>query len=173
VPADGVEAFDGFCAWAYPQLVAALDHIVADAAVAEELAQEALIRAFQRWDRVSAMRSPLGWTVHVGTNLARSVLRRRMVRWRAHRLLAAEGREEIREIDPAVRVTVVAALSQLTVPQREVVVLRYFLGLTTVEIGEVLGLEANAVRQRTHRALHALRRHLTEPGTVREPSHDT
>ncbi|WP_052668323.1 sigma factor [Nitriliruptor alkaliphilus] len=56
------DAFHAFCVEAHPRLVAALGHVVGDHAVAEELAQEALVRAHQRWRRVSQLESPLGWT---------------------------------------------------------------------------------------------------------------
>lgn len=126
------------------------------------------MRAYQRWERVSQLRSPLGWTVHVGTNLARSLLRRQLAHRRAQRVLAAEP-AGAREPDTPLRLTIAAALAQLTVHQREVLVLRYFLGLDTLECGELLGLDPNAVRQRTHRAAGALRRELAGEQHVREP----
>lgn len=149
--------FDAFCVAAYPRLVAALGHVVGDRAVAEELAQEALVRAHQRWGRVSQLDSPLGWTVHVGTNLARSHLRRRVIARRVDRQLAADAPTEHLDPDAADAVAIRAAMATLSFPQREAVVLRFVVGLTAVEAGQVLGVAPAAVRARTHRALGILR----------------
>jgi RNA polymerase sigma factor (sigma-70 family) len=168
---EGQRDFDEFCMSAYPRLVAALGHIVENRCLAEELAQEAMIRAYLRWDRVATLRSPVGWTVHVGTNLARSALRRRMVRWRAERCLGIDvpggAPDEV-----VAQVTVQEALAHLSLPQREAVVLRYLLGLSASEAGEVLGIDANAVRQRTHRALTSLRRNLAHQLLTEGPTRD-
>jgi len=51
--------------------------------VAEEIAQEALARAWERWDVVSLMSSPDGWTYRVAFNLAKSHYRRRQAEKRA------------------------------------------------------------------------------------------
>lgn len=73
----GREELEKFCGQAYPELVAALTHQFGDRWLAEELAQEALVRACGRWDRVAGLASPVGWTFRVGVNLRRSRLRRR------------------------------------------------------------------------------------------------
>lgn len=159
---DGPDAtFEAFCASAYPRLVAALGHVVGDRAVAEELAQEALVRAHQRWRRVSQLGSPLGWAVHVGTNLARSHLRRRVLARRVDLQLAVDVPTEHIDPDTADAVAVREAMAALSLPQREAVVLRFVIGLTAVETGRVLGIEPAAVRARTHRALRVLRDRLT------------
>lgn len=154
------DGFDAFCVAAHPRLVAALSHIVADRAVGEELAQEALIRAHQRWDRVQSLESPLGWTVHVGANLARSHLRRRRLE---RRLVGGQQRPEVHH-DPEITDTVAlrSAMAMLTPAQREAVVLRHLLGLSPEQTGRLLGLDAAAVRARTHRAIRVLRQHLDE-----------
>lgn len=145
--------FEAFCRAAHPRLTVALSHIVGDHAVGEELAQEALIRAYLRWPRVSQLDSPLGWTVHVGTNLARSTLRRRAVERRAPRREAPPAAAG----DAATVVAVRDALGRLRIEDREVVVLRWYVGLTSDEIGALLGVGGSAVRHRTRRALDALR----------------
>ncbi|HZP15125.1 MAG TPA: sigma factor, partial [Nocardioides sp.] len=67
----------GFCRETWPRLVGALSLMTGDRHVAEELAQEALVRVCERWDEVRAMESPLGWTHRVAFNLASSHFRRR------------------------------------------------------------------------------------------------
>ncbi|MTV24786.1 sigma-70 family RNA polymerase sigma factor [Nitriliruptoraceae bacterium ZYF776] len=161
--------FEAFCREAWPRLVGALGHLTGDRAVAEELAQEALARAHQRWTRVSQLASPLGWTVHVGANLARSHLRRTAVA-RRHAAVIGPDRGTHQDPDGAEVVAVRDALARLTPAQREAVVLRHVLGLTAVETGEVLGVAATVVRARTKRGLDVLRTHLAidEPHDVED-----
>lgn len=152
--ADG-DSFAVFCAQAYPRLVAALAHQTGDAWLAEELAQEALIRAANRWKRVGRLASPVGWTFAVGANLGRSHFRRRRAEKRSLARLAAERAGPI--ADAADAVAVRTALLSLPRKQREAVVLRYYLQLTAAEAAEVLGSTPGAVRGLTHRAVAALR----------------
>lgn len=166
------DEFDAFCVSSYPRVVAALSHIVGDVPLAEDLAQEALIRAYQRWGRVSQLRSPLGWTVHVGANLARSALRRRLVQRRARQREPVDAAVQ-HDGGVTLRIVLNDVLSTLSPIQREVVVLRYFVGLDTIEVGELLGVEPNAVRQRTHRALAAMRQVLPHEDVAEELNRGT
>lgn len=50
------------------------------------------------------------------------------------------------------------ALKQLTPAQREVIGLRFFAGLSSAEVGEVLGKNSGAVRQMQHAGLETLRK---------------
>ncbi|MBI2912993.1 MAG: sigma-70 family RNA polymerase sigma factor [Chloroflexi bacterium] len=54
-----------------------------------------------------------------------------------------------------------AAVDRLSADQREVVLLRYFVGLTTPQVARVLGKQERAVYSLQARAVKALRRHLT------------
>ena len=56
------------------------------------------------------------------------------------------------------------ALDQLSAPQREVLVLAYFDGLTQSELSERLGEPLGTVKSRTHAALARLRDLLAENG---------
>jgi predicted RNA polymerase sigma factor len=42
--------------------VAPLAAVFADPEIASDAADEAIVRAFERWERVSVMASPEGWT---------------------------------------------------------------------------------------------------------------
>lgn len=53
---------DQFCDEIRGRLVGSLTVYCGDRLVAEELAQDALVRAFERWDTVGAMASPEAWT---------------------------------------------------------------------------------------------------------------
>lgn len=161
------EELERFCARAYPQLVAALGHQFGDRWLAEELAQEALVRACDRWLRVRSLSSPVGWAFRVGLNLGRSRLRRRAAERRARARHGPE-RQVAHDPDTADQVAVREALAVLGARQREVVVLRYFLGLTAAEVANLVGTTEGAVRVTTHRAVARLRDLLGAPLSVEE-----
>lgn len=164
------EALERFCIDAHPRLVAALTHQFGDPWLAEELAQDALIRACDRWATVSDMESPIGWTFRVGVNLGNSIFRRRSAERRARARRGAD-RTVHHDPDTADRLAVSQALDELTVPQREAIVLRYFLGLTAGEAAAILSSTAGAVRALTHRAISTLRDALDEPLLAEEAPH--
>lgn len=164
---DDGEALDRFCAEAYPQLVSALAHHVGDRHLAEEFAQEALVRLCDRWPQVRRMDSPLGWAFRVGSNLASSHFRRRAAERRARQRHGPQASAHT-DADAADRLAVRAALQSLTTRQREAIVLRYFLGLDVEQTARVLGASSVAVRGLTHRAVAALRDVLDADNDVEE-----
>lgn len=77
--------------------------------------------------------------------------------------------EPAEEADPADlekatvrRLTLARALARLSVPERELIALRYGGDLTARQIGELLGMRTNAVQVALHRALARLRELLGE-----------
>ena len=159
-----------FCHDTYPALVGALSLTVHDRFLAEELAQEALLRACQRWSYVQDLQSPAGWCYRVAVNLGRNVLRRRGAERRANARLHAAA-PNVLAPDPVDRVAVQRALAGLTRKQRNAVVLRFYVGLSAEETGATLGLSAVAVRGLTYRALGVLEgllRDEAEPVEVRD-----
>lgn len=58
-------AFEEFFQAEYPGLARALFLLTADLGEAEELAQEAMARVCERWDRVQTMDSPGGYVYRV------------------------------------------------------------------------------------------------------------
>lgn len=137
----------------HPRLVRAVHLLLDDHAVAEEVAQEALLRAASRWEQVAAMDSPGGWTHRVAINLATSHLRRRRLERRAR----ARTDDIVGPPDTATALTVRAALQGLPAPHRRVLVLRHVLDWSTADIAELDGASTDAIRQRLHRARAALR----------------
>src|ERR1700751_2622251 len=77
----------------------------------------------------------------------------------AGELAVRAGREGRRSVD---RRQGPAALARLPPRRREVVVLRYYLGLSETEIATVLGISAGTVKSTAARALAALARDLGE-----------
>ncbi len=145
-----------FCASAYPQLVGALAHHTGDLLLAEELAQEALLRVCRKWSHVRSLASPVGWAYRVGVNLAASAFRRRSAERRANQRASMLGR---RSDEPATSeyLAVRQALDGLSDAQRQAVLLRYYFGLSAEETAAVTNRTSAAVRSLTHRAVKLLR----------------
>lgn len=143
--------FDAFFDKEYTPLLRLMFVMTGNLMEAEELAQEAMTRALERWDRVSTMSSPAGYVYRTAVNLNRSRLRRlaRPLRW---------SRESARSSDaePEVIGSLVAALTALPRGQREAVLLVEWLGLDAREAGRILGISPSSVRSRVHRAKASL-----------------
>lgn len=162
------QRFEALCMDEWPRLVRALTLVCGDQGTAEEVVQEALLRALVRWRRVKLLESPVGsgGVRHVAVNLARSRGRRRATELRnAHRI--ATSREIGPHPDPINRLAVTAALQQLSPEDREVVVLRYYLDMSHAEVAQATGSTEEAVRARVSRAVRRLRPSF-EAGGVRE-----
>lgn len=148
---------EAFCAAAYPQLVGALSLYVGDRFLAEELAQEALLRACREWPKVSALDLPGGWTWRVATNLANSHFRRRQVARRAQRRLEASTESSYVDPDGGTAVEVRRAVAALPERQRAAFVLRHVQELAVEETAARMDISADAVRSLTKRATATLR----------------
>lgn len=152
--------FEAFYAEARPALVRAVAVTVGDRDLATEAVDEAMARAFQRWSHVAGLDNPGGWVYRVALNWATSVLRRR------RRPLPAVLRPDRQVEDPAVpEPAVMAALAELDVRHRAVVVCRHLFGWSEAETAAALSAPAGTVKSRLHRAhrqLSARLSHLRE-----------
>lgn len=118
---------------------------------ADDVACEAMTRAWLAWGRVSGY-AP-AWVGRVSGNLALSVVRRRA---RAARLPWGPSSPPASAASD-LRRDLVAALRRLPRRQREVLVLRYLADLPEAEVAAALGCSVGTVKQHAHRALRALR----------------
>jgi len=146
--------FEGFFQAEYDRLFKAVYLLTGDRYEADDIAQESLLRAYERWDRVASMESPAGYVYRTALNLHRS--RRRALAVRARRVFRLVPGEDPSAAAMA-RQEVHAALAQLPQGQREAIVLVEWLGLPSDEAGRVLGIDAVSVRGRVHRAKAGLR----------------
>lgn len=151
--------------------LAAVAHRVAfrllgDRAEAEEVAQEALVRAYQRWRRIAPYAE--AWVARVAANLALDQHRRR-ARQRRHDVQVRAGADAP---DPAGglvdRLDLVEGLRRLPRRQREVVTLRYLADVPEAEVARLLGCTTGTVKTHAHRGLAALRLGLEEPTSEEE-----
>jgi RNA polymerase sigma-70 factor (sigma-E family) len=128
--------------------------VLGDRGDAEEVTQEALVRAYVRWRSVADHDEP--WVARVAMNLALDRWRRRS----RSSLLAdvPSARTEPGAEEAAVlRLGLAHALQSLPRRQREVVGLRYLADLSERQVADVLRTTVGSVKQHAHRALARLR----------------
>lgn len=118
---------------------------------AEEVAQEAYIRAFRRWDEVAVMDRPDLWVHTVALNLATSHLRRLAAEARALSRLAVRRQPEVPAAEAAAE-DFWRLVRQLPAKHRKTVALRYAADLPVADIASVLGCPEGTVKSRLHTA---------------------
>lgn len=152
-----------------PGLVRYATVLVGDQHTAADLVQEVLLRAHQRWHRITLTERPDLYLRRMVTNEHLSWRRRwhvRMIRPTADDALvdhAGAGGDPAEHL--AQQDAMWQRLARLPARQRAVLVLRYYEGLVDAEIATVLGTSPATVRSHAARALSTLRR--TDP-TLRE-----
>lgn len=147
------DAFDAFFRARYPRAVGVAHRILGSRTAAEDVAAEAMARAYADWRTVGGLPHRDGWVLRVATNLALDATRRRRVHI-----------ETPAGIDPADiatdRVELARAMRSLPRRQREIVALRHLAGFSESEIADVLGLAPGTVKAHGHRGITALRARL-------------
>jgi RNA polymerase sigma-70 factor, ECF subfamily len=149
----GAASFDEFYAAAAVRIVRHSYALTGNIADAQDIAQEAFARAWQRWKSVSECASPEAWVRQVATNLATT-------RWRRDRTARAVRRELATkqyapEISPNT-VALVAGLRRLPERQRVVLVLHYLADLPVDQIAADLGCPVGSVKAWLSRGRAAL-----------------
>ncbi len=138
--------------------------LVDDRATAEDVVQDAFTALYRRHgERVEEIDNALAYLRTAVVNAARSVLRRRRTArgYTPPHEPDAPSAEERVVLDEEHR-EVLAALGQLTVRRREVLVLRYWSDLTEAEIATTLGISRGSVKSIASRALDSLEKILEE-----------
>ncbi len=133
--------------------------LLGDREAAQDVAQEALTRAFVRWRRIEGYAEP--WVARVAANLALGLLRRKAPA--APAIDADEWRSDRATDGVLQRSVLVDALARLPRRQRDVVVLRYLADLPEAEVAALLGCAPGTVKSHAHRALGSLRTQLGDP----------
>jgi RNA polymerase sigma-70 factor, ECF subfamily len=143
-----------------------------DAAAAEDVAQDAFVRAYRGLARFREEAKLSTWFYRILVNEVRRHQRWRSVRQR----FAAEGRDPdavadpesdiAARADPALRRRIAAALSALPRGQREAFVLVHLEGLTVAEAASATGRAIGTIKSHLHRALASLRNRLADLAPV-------
>jgi RNA polymerase sigma-70 factor (ECF subfamily) len=147
--------FEAFYTASYQRLVGQLLVVTGSFEDAEDVVQEAFVRACGRWSHVRDYQIPEAWVRRVALNLAVSGLRR--ARRRAAPLVRLGPAAEV----PTLSVEAVAltrTLRKLPLGGRQVLVLHHLVGLPVREIAGELGVPVGTVTARLSRARATLAR---------------
>jgi RNA polymerase sigma-70 factor (ECF subfamily) len=155
-------AFAELAARYLPRLERYALRILGDPDIAEDIAQEALIKLWQMADRYDPQKSKLSTWLHRLTHNACIDQLRKSSRWVSLDGISEELATDADGDDDAQRVT--TALLGLSERQRSALVLTYYQGLTNSEVGQVMGLSIRAVESLLVRARQSLRRKFKEEG---------
>jgi RNA polymerase sigma-70 factor (sigma-E family) len=142
--------------------------MLGDHGAAEDVVQDAFVGLYRNWDRLDDPASALTYARSSVLNGCREALRARARRDRNERAAAArDGQPPADSADTPLLLTeahqeVLTAVRQLAHRQREALILRYYLGLTTDETARVMGISAGTVKSALSRAIAALGRTLKE-----------
>lgn len=153
------EEFTAFVASASPQLHRKAWLLTTSSSAAEDLLQSALAKAYVHWRRVSAADDP---TAYVSGIVLKTFLSERRRRSSTEVAVAELDDTTTDSDDPALRLTLLAALRTLAPLDRAVVVLRYWEDRSVEETARTLHLSNAAVKNRSLRALAALRTRLDD-----------
>jgi RNA polymerase sigma-70 factor (sigma-E family) len=137
--------------------------LVDEAATAEDVVQEAFTGLHRHWSGLRDEAAALGYLRTAVVNGSRSVLRRR----KTARGYVPPHQANARSAESLAMLTtehqaVVVALGQLPPRQREVLVLRYYGGMSEAEIAAATGVSRGTVKSSASRALDALQRILEQ-----------
>jgi RNA polymerase sigma-70 factor (ECF subfamily) len=149
-----------------PLIYAYLYRRVHDAQLAEDLTGEVFVRVLQAIQSEQFWHiSFRGWLYRIAHNLLVDHYRKQpSVPMLAldEQLVAAQGDPDSALAEKLSRQDLLAAISQLTLAQQQVLVLRFGEQLAAREVAEIMGKSVGAVELLQHRALIALRRILKE-----------
>ncbi|WRZ91738.1 SigE family RNA polymerase sigma factor [Streptomyces sp. NBC_01007] len=153
------EEFDAFYATTFPRLTGQLYAFTGDHGEAQDVVQEAFVRAWDRRREFLADGAPEAWIRTVATRLAVS-------RWRrARRWLELVRRTPPSDHTPGPgpeRTTLVAALRTLPEAQRMAIVLHHLCDLSVEQVASETGAPVGTVKARLSRGRAALARVLSE-----------
>src|SRR5438874_2239884 len=151
-------------------LIAGLTRITGDVGLAEDLAQDALVVALERWPQSGVPDNPAAWLMATAKHRAIDQLRRGKMLDRKHEQLGHEleaGRDAApAELDAAIddhigddllRLMFIACHPVLSTEARVALTLRLLGGLTTDEIARAFLVPESTVAQRIVRAKRTLR----------------
>ncbi|HEY6931287.1 MAG TPA: RNA polymerase sigma factor [Thermoanaerobaculia bacterium] len=167
--ADTHQAIDAVWRIESPRLIAGLARIVRDIGLAEDLAQDALVAALEKWPETGIPDKPGAWLMATAKHRAIDLLRRRTLAERKHmeigRDLEEKQEDAARDIETAadeeidddlLRLIFTACHPVLSKEARVALTLRLLGGLETSEIARAFLVPESTVAQRIVRAKRTL-----------------
>ena len=110
---------------------------------AEEITQDAFLRLWERWDRVAHLEDPTGFLFKTAMNVFRNRARRASIAARRSLGITDDG-DDLAAIED--RDEVIRLMRPLTAHQRAALVLTGYLGYSSEEAAQILGVRPSTVR---------------------------
>ncbi len=132
-----------------------------DAQLAEDAVQETFLKAWRKLDGFRDESSEATWLTRIAINVCRDMLRTGWFR-RIDRNVDILLLPECAQADEYPDKTVLTEVMGLPAMLREVVLLRYYQGMTLKETADALRIGVSTVKQRQHKANQILRKRLKE-----------
>jgi RNA polymerase sigma-70 factor (sigma-E family) len=156
-------AFHAFFERHYAELARLAHLLTGEEDAADDLAADALVAIWRRWDRVSAAEHPAAYARGVVANLARSRIRSAMRERRRVALFWSQRPERVEEPDVPAVLDLREALQRLPFRKRACVVLRHAFDLSEKDTAAALGISVGTVKSQTSRGVAELERLLSPP----------
>jgi RNA polymerase sigma factor (sigma-70 family) len=139
--------------------------VLRDSGEAEDMAQETFVKAFLSLDKFDVERPIRPWLARIAINLARNRRRSlgRTMKYLQRLLLAEpEPQPDVHRLERKLESgrqadSLWSAMGHLKTSGQEVIVLRYFMGMSEAEMAEVLSVPRGTVKSRLSRSLQQLR----------------
>lgn len=142
----GESEFDSLYRATYERLVGQVFVVTTDLGAAQDAVQEAFVRAWVAWPRVSSLDVPEAWLRRVAMNVAVSGWRR------SSRTVPSASSLDTRVALPDVVVEFVDLLARLPARYRRVLALHHLVGLPVETIADETGVPAGTVKSWLSRA---------------------
>lgn len=142
----------------FARFVVLASTVSGESTFAEDIVQEAMGKAHDRWDEVGRFASPEAWVRRLVVNA--SIDRKRRIIRESKALLKLRPTTEKVSYIPQSYPEVWEAIAKLAPRQRAAIALFYMEGYSTAEISEILGTKESTTRVLLHKGRNALREKL-------------
>lgn len=157
--------FHAFFERHYAELARLAHLLTGESDAADDLAADALLALWHRWDRVRAADHPAAYARGVVANLARTRIRSAVRERRRIALFWSQREEKVENPDVAGVVDVQEALRRLPFRKRACVVLRHAFDLSEKDTALALGVSVGTVKSQTSKGMAELQRLLGTQST--------
>ncbi|MFJ6075427.1 SigE family RNA polymerase sigma factor [Streptomyces sp. NPDC093065] len=161
--------FHAFFERHYAELARLAHLLTGEPDAADDLAADALLALWHRWDRVRAADHPVAYARGVVANLARTRVRAAVRERRRVALFWSQRADRTEDPDVAGVVDVQEALRRLPFRKRACVVLRHAFDLSEKDTALALGVSVGTVKSQTSKAVAELQRLLGTRAAPRAP----
>jgi RNA polymerase sigma-70 factor (ECF subfamily) len=154
------EGFTELCRRYYPAMVAIAHSVLADRHLAEDAAQQAFANAVRKLPQLKKKNRFAMWLAAICRNAALDLVKNTDAFNATDNLSTISAKSQQNDAAEAVR----EAIGRLPPPDREVIFLRFYDGMTYERISAVLGLSRQAINGRLRRAKKKIAEDLRRTG---------